>query len=130
MAISGINPVSASGVSQLAQLWQQQVISGSFGAQGAGQTSGVGAASTAAGVDAAASVRSADFADAVGRGLEEVSQLDQTAKGKAVEAATGDLTEIHDYVIAATEAQTATELTTTVRNKALEAFNEIMRMQL
>ena len=29
-----------------------------------------------------------------------------------------------------TEAQTAVELTTTVRNKALESFNEIMRMPL
>ena len=33
-------------------------------------------------------------------------------------------------MIAATKMQTATELTTTVRNKALEAFNEIMRMPL
>jgi flagellar hook-basal body complex protein FliE len=45
-------------------------------------------------------------------------------------AATGDLQDVHDYVIAATSMQTATELTTTVRNKALEAFSEIMRMQL
>ncbi len=37
---------------------------------------------------------------------------------------------MQDYVIAATQAQLATQLTTTVRNKALDAFNEIMRMPL
>ena len=60
----------------------------------------------------------------------QVETLDRTATSKAVQAATGDLTDVHDYVIAATQAQVATELTTTVRNKALEAFNDIMRMPL
>ena len=45
-----------------------------------------------------------------------------------MQAATGDLSAIHDYTLAATEAQVATQLTVAVRNKALDAFNEIMRM--
>ena len=47
----------------------------------------------------------------------------------AVRAATGDLDDVHDYTVAATQARVATELTVAVRNKAVEAFSEIMRMQ-
>ena len=78
----------------------------------------------------AAEQRSSDFGNLVVDSLGKVESLDRTAQSKAIQAATGDLTDVHDYVIAATEAQTATELTTTMRNKALEAFNEIMRMPL
>jgi flagellar hook-basal body complex protein FliE len=80
--------------------------------------------------DPSAAVRGADFADVIGKGLTNVENLDRTAAAKATQAATGTLTDVQDYVIAATQAQTATELTTTVRNKALDAFNEIMRMPL
>jgi flagellar hook-basal body complex protein FliE len=47
----------------------------------------------------------------------------------AVKAVTGNLSDVHDYTIAATESSVAMELTATVRNRAVEAFNEIMRMQ-
>ena len=44
-------------------------------------------------------------------------------------AASGTLPNIHDYTLAAAEAETATKLTVAVRNKAIEAFQEIMRLQ-
>ena len=115
MAVTGVGAVN---LGQLAQIYRTQVAGG---VQGTGAT---------AGTDAAAATRGADFGNVVKNGLQNLEQLDKTAQGKAIQAATGDLTDIHDYVIAATQAQTATELTTTVRNKALEAFNEIMRMPL
>ncbi|MEV4514907.1 flagellar hook-basal body complex protein FliE [Dactylosporangium sp. NPDC049525] len=71
----------------------------------------------------------ADFGAMVAQGLQRLQQVQQTADDLAVQAATGRLTDVHDYMIAATEASLATSLTVAVRNKALDSFNEIMRMQ-
>ncbi len=95
----------------------------------AGMTAGSGLEGTA-GVDATASTRGADFGAMVGNHLSTLAGMESDTNTKSALAATGQLEDVHDYVIAATEMQTATELTTTVRNKALEAFSEIMRMQL
>lgn len=79
---------------------------------------------------AAASVDSAGFGDMLAKAVDSLSAAQSKADNLAVQAATGELTDIHDYTIAATEAGLATELTVAVRNKAVEAFNEIMRMQV
>ena len=124
-AVSAIGAVtSGSGVdlSKIFEQYQQQVT-------GLSSDPSAGVAATSAAGQATA-VRGADFASMIGDGLKRVEGLDITASTKAVQAATGDLTDVHDYVIAAQEAQVATELTTTLRNKALESFNEIMRMPL
>jgi flagellar hook-basal body complex protein FliE len=70
-----------------------------------------------------------DFASVLNGGLEKLQATQDKADGLAVKAATGSLTDVHDYMIASTEASLATQLTVAVRNKALDAFNEIMRMQ-
>jgi flagellar hook-basal body complex protein FliE len=70
-----------------------------------------------------------NFGNMVAQGLQKLQDAQNTADNLAVEAATGRLTDVHDYIIAATEANLATSLTVAVRNKALDAFNEIMRMQ-
>jgi flagellar hook-basal body complex protein FliE len=70
-----------------------------------------------------------DFASQLGNGLESLQAMQNKADNLSVQAATGSLTDVHDYIIAATEASMATQLTVAVRNKAVEAFNEIMRMQ-
>ena len=124
MAIAGVGGVGGVNLSQLADLYRQQIGSGT--GVGAGATEPVAPTAPLR----AAEQRSSDFGNLVVDSLGKVESLDRTAQSKAIQAATGDLTDVHDYVIAATEAQTATELTTTMRNKALEAFNEIMRMPL
>ena len=45
-------------------------------------------------------------------------------------AATGDVASIEAHLAALTEVQLATQLTVAVRNRAVESFNEIMRMQV
>ena len=70
-----------------------------------------------------------DFGDMVVGAMENLDSLHGTADSLAIKAATGDLTDVHEYTIAATQAELATQLTVAVRDKAVEAFNDIMRMQ-
>ncbi|MBW8751200.1 MAG: flagellar hook-basal body complex protein FliE [Propionibacteriales bacterium] len=71
-----------------------------------------------------------DFGNLVLDGIDRLERVQDTSDQLAVKAATGDLNAIHDYTIAATEANVTTQLTVAVRNKAVDAFNEIMRMQV
>jgi flagellar hook-basal body complex protein FliE len=77
----------------------------------------------------AASGSGVDFAAQLGKGLDWLQGTQTKADNMAVQASTGSLTDVHDYMIASAQASLATELTVAVRNKAVEAFNEIMRMQ-
>lgn len=83
-----------------------------------------------AGTDRTAAAAGPDFGQILAHGIEQLQGLHDKTDQLAVQAATGDLTSLHDYTIAATEASVATQLTTAVRNKALEAFQEIMRMSI
>jgi len=81
-------------------------------------------------VATAADASGMDFGSVLAQGISNLQGLNDRTDQLAVKAATGDLNAIHDYTITATEATVATQLTTAVRNKALEAFQEIMRMSV
>jgi flagellar hook-basal body complex protein FliE len=70
------------------------------------------------------------FGNVLTEQLNKLSAAQAKADDLALQAATGDLQSIQDYTIASTEAQLLTQLTVQVRNKAVEAFNDIMRMQV
>jgi len=70
-----------------------------------------------------------DFAAKLAQGLEQLQAMQAKTDNLAVKAATGDLSDVHDYMIASTESGIATQMTVAIRNKAVEAFTEIMRMQ-
>ena len=72
----------------------------------------------------------AAFGDMLVQGLDHLEAVQDKSDKLAVQAATGDLDDIHDYTLAATEASVTAQLTVAVRNRAMEAFNEIMRMQV
>ncbi|UDY24071.1 flagellar hook-basal body complex protein FliE [Nocardioides sp. Kera G14] len=69
-----------------------------------------------------------DFSAMLGEGIDSLEAKTDKAADLSVKAATGDLSSIHDYTIAASEAQLATQLTTAVRDKAVSAFQQIMQM--
>jgi flagellar hook-basal body complex protein FliE len=93
-----------------------------------GQLFGAGGLGAAA--PAKTTAPSGDFGKTVVDALQNLENTQDKADGLAVKAATGDLNDVHNYMIAATEASVQTEFTVAVRNKAVEAFNEIMRMQV
>jgi flagellar hook-basal body complex protein FliE len=71
----------------------------------------------------------ANFANILANGLDKLQQVQTNADNLAVQAAAGTLSDPAQYMVASTEANLATELTVAIRNKAVDAFNEIMRMQ-
>jgi flagellar hook-basal body complex protein FliE len=89
-----------------------------------------GSATADAATGAAGASGSGGFGNALSSGLDNLQQLQNTADSYALQAADGTLTNVHDYMIAATKASVATDLTVAVRNKALESFQQIMQMQV
>ena len=69
------------------------------------------------------------FATSLGNAVDGLQQLQSDSKTLALKAVTGNLDDIHDATIASTRAQVTLELVAAVRNKGVDAFNEIMRMQ-
>jgi flagellar hook-basal body complex protein FliE len=70
-----------------------------------------------------------DFAGLLSKGLEGVQASQSKASDLAVQVADGTLADPAQYTMAATEAALGLQLTMAIRNKAVEAFQEIMRMQ-
>jgi flagellar hook-basal body complex protein FliE len=95
---------------------------------GVQSAAGLGAPTATAGVTrttAAPGQFGIDLAGAV----ENLQALQSRASALGIRAVTGDLDDIHDYTIASSQAAVTLELTAAIRNKAVEAFTEIMRMQ-
>jgi flagellar hook-basal body complex protein FliE len=121
MSIGGIEALGFTPMS-IPQLDGGATTSATSGAAGTAST-GLGSLGSTSGATPGAS-----FGDLVTDGIDRLQSLQSTTDNLAVKAATGDLDAMHHYTIAASESAATTQLTVAVRNKALEAFNEIMRM--
>ena len=93
-----------------------------------GVTATTGMTGTAA-TSGAAGTGGADFGNALTGAVDNLQQLQGTSDKLAIQAVTGNLDDIHNATLASTRAQVTLELVAGVRNKAVDAFNEIMRMQ-
>ena len=92
---------------------------------------GVGATDALAGTERATAAQGPNesFASMLSRGLESVQAAQTKADDLAVQVANGTLSDPAQYTMAANEATLGLQMTLAVRNKAVEAFQEIMRMQ-
>jgi flagellar hook-basal body complex protein FliE len=114
-------------------------ISGLAGTGGLDALTGVGDADTLTGTTAttdtattgtaAVQAPNESFAGLLAKGLDSVQTSQTNADNLAVKVADGSLSDPAQYTMAANEASLGLQLTLAVRNKALDAFQEIMRMQ-
>ena len=64
------------------------------------------------------------------KGLEAVNGMQSQADALAGQVATGSIQDIHQFTAAAAKAQLGVELTVALRNSAVDAYQDIMRMQV
>lgn len=94
-----------------------------------GAISGIGAGTGVQAASGSQATGGAAFGNALTGAIDDLQQLQGTSDKLAIQAVTGNLDDIHDATLASTRAQVTLELVAGVRNKAVDAFNEIMRMQ-
>lgn len=88
---------------------------------------GIGAigSSGAAGTKAAGG-----FGDAIARGIENVSNLQNAADGALATFAAGGNVQIHEVMAATSKATLGMQVMVEMRNRALEAYQQIMNIQV
>lgn len=88
--------------------------------------------STGLGLDSVAGSeeKSVSFSDYLKTALENVSNLQLDSEKISNDFASGLTDNIHEVLIAGEKADVALQLTMQIRNKVLDAYNEIMRMQI
>ncbi len=70
------------------------------------------------------------FAETIQSTVEQVNAIQANADTMAQKLATGDVEDIHQVLMALNHASDAFGVTVQVRNKVVEAYQEIMRMQV
>lgn len=71
-----------------------------------------------------------DFGQFLTDALNQVDALQKNADAASVGLATGQIQDLHTVMIALQKASLSLSMTVEVRNKALDAYQEIMRMQM
>ena len=70
----------------------------------------------------------ASFMDHLQSNVQDINKSQLQSDKMSMELSTGQSTNIHETMLAASQAELSFNLMVQVRNKALEAYNEIMRM--
>jgi len=73
---------------------------------------------------------SISFSDMLKNNIEKVNQLQLESQNLNNQLVTGNIDNVHQVVIASQKAELALQFTIQIRNKILDAYNEIMRMSI
>jgi len=76
------------------------------------------------------SVGDKPFGEFLTEAISDVNQLQQTAHQGSIDLAAGKVQDISQVMIASEKASIALQLTMQVRNKVVDAYQEVMRMQM
>ncbi len=68
------------------------------------------------------------FADLLGKAIGQLQSVSDNADAKVNAMASGQDVELHDVMLAVETESIAMTLATTIRNKAVEAYQEVFRM--
>ncbi len=93
----------------------------------------VGAVGTNIGIpktNSSETVSGADFKKMLFSELEKVNQAQDDAKAASEAAISGTADSIHEMKVASMKAELTLEFAVSVNNKAIEAYKELMRLQL
>lgn len=74
--------------------------------------------------------KAADFKNILADALEQAEDTDRVDQLSTEALLTGDVNNLHDAVLASEKAEIALRLTVQIRNKVIDAYNEVMRMQV
>lgn len=70
------------------------------------------------------------FSEMLKAALDSVSRVHWEAEQASIALATGQISDVHQVMIAQEKANIALQLTIAIRNKVIEAYQEISRMQI
>lgn len=70
------------------------------------------------------------FAILLKKSIENMNQLESVSDQKTTALVNGDIEDLHEVMIAAQKSSITVEATVQVQKKVIDAYNEIMRMQV
>ncbi|MDA8233849.1 MAG: flagellar hook-basal body complex protein FliE [Clostridia bacterium] len=70
------------------------------------------------------------FGEMLKKAIDDVNTLQKQSQEAKVKMATGEVEDLHSVMIAGAKASIAMQFTLQVRNKVIESYQEIMRMQI
>ena len=100
---------------------------GGASSAGAAGLAGISAPQTMGGVS---STQSGSFSNLLESAVGEINGKMQTAQAEQAKVLSGESTNLHQAMIAMQESSTAFTLMVEVRNKLVESYQELMRMQV